>query len=87
MSGMAVGQVWEAPLGKEMVLWRVSWVGKKKARLKAVLDYGWATATVTIEQWVASADTHLHTDVGRSATASSDPVAPEKALPCVGNET
>lgn len=62
---MVVGQIWEAPLGKRMVLWRVTWVGKRKARLTAQLDSGWATTTVFIDQWLASFDTWLHDDVGR----------------------
>lgn len=56
---MRVGQLWEAPLGSRRVQWRVSWVGTKKARLKAILDYGTATATVTITRWVDSPDSEL----------------------------
>lgn len=74
---MVVGQIWEGPLGLRRVNWHVSWVGTKKARLKADLDYGTAVATVTIARWVASPDT----DLISPASTTAPEAQPKKLLP------
>lgn len=54
-----VGQRWSGVLGKRRVNWTVTRVWKKKAQLRADLDYGTCTATVWIDrmldnpEWVA----------------------------------
>lgn len=70
---MAVGQIWDAPLGNRRVNWRVTWVGTKKARLKADIDYGTATATVTIARWIDSPDTDLISSASTTGDVSSPP--------------
>ncbi len=56
IGGLHVGQVWEAPLGNRYVHWTVTWIGTKKVRLKADLDYGWANCTADIARMLDSPD-------------------------------
>ena len=51
-----VGQRWLGPLGNREVSWKVTWVGVRKARLKAEVEYGWATVTVWIDRWLDNPD-------------------------------
>lgn len=59
LAPMRVGQLWDAPLGDRVVRWRVTWVGVKKAKLSAQLDYGWANVTVWIDRYVDNPDNRL----------------------------
>lgn len=50
------GQKWHGRLGDRVLVWRVSWIGRKKVRLQAETGYGWATATVAIDTLLDSPD-------------------------------